>query len=115
MVRRISDPIARGRTLSNEITPEPGAESGPIDTGPDASVDGSVGAQVPSADAPATPAAAEEGAPRTKSKARPKSDDSSLQQGLEGTFPASDPVNVAQPAPSKHDKDIKRDGGGQGH
>ena len=50
-----------------------------------------------------------------KSKAGPKSDDSSLQQGLEGTFPASDPVNVAQPAPSKHDKHIKRDGGGQGH
>jgi hypothetical protein len=39
----------------------------------------------------------------------PKSDaDESLQQGLEDTFPASDPVNLTQPAPSKNDKDIKR-------
>ena len=50
-----------------------------------------------------------------KAKAKPKSDDSSLQKGLEETFPASDPVNVTQPAPSKHDKHIKREGGGQGH
>jgi hypothetical protein len=28
----------------------------------------------------------------------------SLDEGLEETFPASDPVNAAQPAPSKHDK-----------
>lgn len=49
-----------------------------------------------------------------KSKARRKSGDSSLEQGLKETFPASDPVNVAQPAPSKHDKHIKRQGGGQG-
>ena len=49
-----------------------------------------------------------------KSKARHKKDDSSLQQGLEGSFPASDPVNVAQPAPSKHDKHIKREGGRRG-
>jgi hypothetical protein len=26
-----------------------------------------------------------------------------LQAGLEGSFPASDPVSAAQPAPSKHD------------
>ena len=32
----------------------------------------------------------------------------SLEKGLEGTFPGSDPVNVTQPAPSKPDKDIKR-------
>lgn len=32
----------------------------------------------------------------------------SLQEGLEDTFPASDPVNVTQPAPSKHDEIIKR-------
>jgi hypothetical protein len=49
-----------------------------------------------------------------KSKVRHKSDDTSLEQGLEETFPASDPVNVAQPAPSKHDKHIKR-GGGRSH
>jgi len=47
------------------------------------------------------------------SKARRKSADSSLQQGLEETFPASDPVNVTQPAPSKHDKHIKREGEGR--
>jgi len=49
-----------------------------------------------------------------KSKARPKTADSSLQKGLEESFPASDPVNVVQPAPSKHDKHIKREGEGSG-
>ena len=34
--------------------------------------------------------------------------DKSLEKGLEGTFPGSDPVSVTQPAPSKPDKDIKR-------
>jgi hypothetical protein len=34
--------------------------------------------------------------------------DKSLEKGLEDTFPGSDPVNVTQPAPSKPDKDIKR-------
>jgi hypothetical protein len=28
----------------------------------------------------------------------------SLEQGLEGTFPASDPINVVQPPPSALDK-----------
>ena len=28
----------------------------------------------------------------------------SLEEGLEDTFPASDPINVTQPAPSVHDK-----------
>jgi hypothetical protein len=28
-----------------------------------------------------------------------------LEAGLEHTFPASDPVSAAQPAPSKHDSD----------
>lgn len=36
--------------------------------------------------------------------------DDSLTKGLKDTFPGSDPVNVTQPAPSKHDKDIKRKG-----
>jgi hypothetical protein len=33
-----------------------------------------------------------------------------LQEGLLDTFPASDPVSVAQPAPSKHDgdRDLKK-------
>lgn len=34
--------------------------------------------------------------------------DRSLEEGLEETFPASDPVNVTQPPPSRPDKDIKR-------
>ena len=42
-------------------------------------------------------------------KAKEKPADSSLDKGLKGSFPGSDPVNVTQPAPSKHDKDIKRD------
>ena len=31
-----------------------------------------------------------------------------LDEGLEETFPGSDPVNVTQPAPSKGDRHIKR-------
>jgi hypothetical protein len=34
--------------------------------------------------------------------------DEALEEGLEETFPASDPVNVAQPAPSKADHYVKR-------
>jgi hypothetical protein len=34
--------------------------------------------------------------------------DDALQEGLEETVPASDPVNVTQPAPSKEDRHIKR-------
>lgn len=30
--------------------------------------------------------------------------DKSLEEGLEDTFPASDPVNVTQPPPSRRDK-----------
>jgi len=33
-----------------------------------------------------------------------------LEVGLEGTFPASDPVSVTQPAPSKADRPVKRTG-----
>ena len=40
---------------------------------------------------------------------KPKTEaDKSLEKGLEDTFPASDPVNMTQPPPSKEDKDIKR-------
>ena len=31
-----------------------------------------------------------------------------LEEGLEETFPASDPVNVTQPPPSKEDHHVKR-------
>ncbi len=34
--------------------------------------------------------------------------DDALNKGLEESFPGSDPVNVTQPASSKHDQDIKR-------
>jgi hypothetical protein len=34
--------------------------------------------------------------------------DEALEEGLEETFPGSDPVNVTQPAPSKGDHHIKR-------
>jgi hypothetical protein len=36
--------------------------------------------------------------------------DDALEEGLEETFPASDPVNVTQPAPSKADSHVKRSG-----
>jgi hypothetical protein len=32
--------------------------------------------------------------------------DKVLNQGLEDTFPGSDPVSVTQPAPSKHDRTV---------
>jgi hypothetical protein len=34
--------------------------------------------------------------------------DQALEEGLEETFPASDPVNVTQPPPSKDDHHVKR-------
>jgi hypothetical protein len=36
--------------------------------------------------------------------------DNALEEGLKETFPASDPVNVVQPAPSKGDRHLKRGG-----
>jgi hypothetical protein len=42
-------------------------------------------------------------------KAREKRQlDQALDEGLEETFPASDPVNVTQPPPSKADHHVKR-------
>ena len=34
--------------------------------------------------------------------------DEALEEGLEETFPGSDPVSVTQPAPSKPDHQVKR-------
>jgi hypothetical protein len=34
--------------------------------------------------------------------------DQALEEGLEETFPASDPVNVTQPPPSKADHHLRR-------
>ena len=36
--------------------------------------------------------------------------DDALDKGLEESFPGSDPVNVTQPPPSRHDQEIKRKG-----
>lgn len=36
--------------------------------------------------------------------------DEALEEGLEETFPGSDPVNVTQPAPSKEDRHVRRKG-----
>jgi hypothetical protein len=36
--------------------------------------------------------------------------DAALEQGLKETFPASDPVSVTQPPPSKQDRSIRRAG-----
>jgi len=36
--------------------------------------------------------------------------DEALEEGLEETFPGSDPVNVTQPPPSKGDHHLKRKG-----
>jgi len=52
----------------------------------------------------------------TRPHVPPKSDDAeekhrldeALDEGLEETFPASDPVNVTQPAPSRPDSRVKR-------
>jgi hypothetical protein len=34
--------------------------------------------------------------------------DEALQEGLEETFPGSDPVNVTQPPPSRGDRHVRR-------
>jgi hypothetical protein len=51
--------------------------------------------------------------PRANSKDAAESDekrqlDAALQEGLEETFPGSDPVNVTQPPPSKGDHHVRR-------
>jgi len=51
-------------------------------------------------------------APRSDSKtakvAEKRRLDEALEEGLEETFPGSDPVSVTQPAPSKPDHYVKR-------
>jgi hypothetical protein len=47
--------------------------------------------------------------PRNDAEAAEKRQlDRALDEGLEETFPGSDPVNVTQPAPSKADHHVKR-------
>jgi hypothetical protein len=46
--------------------------------------------------------------PKEAEAAEKRQLDRALEEGLEETFPGSDPVNVIQPAPSKADHHIKR-------
>jgi hypothetical protein len=46
--------------------------------------------------------------PKQTNGAEKRQLDQALEEGLEETFPGSDPVNVTQPAPSKADHYIKR-------
>jgi hypothetical protein len=47
-------------------------------------------------------------APKDTENAEKRRLDQALEEGLEETFPGSDPVNVTQPPPSKGDLHIKR-------
>jgi hypothetical protein len=47
-------------------------------------------------------------APKDAKSAEKRRLDEALEEGLEETFPGSDPVNVTQPAPSKPDHHVKR-------
>ena len=49
-------------------------------------------------------------APKHSKDAEKRKLDEALEEGLEETFPASDPVNVTQPPPSKEDHHVKRKG-----
>jgi hypothetical protein len=49
-------------------------------------------------------------APKDAKSAEKRLLDQVLEEGLKETFPASDPVNVTQPPPSKADLHIKRKG-----
>ena len=46
--------------------------------------------------------------PKDSEAAEKRSLDEALEEGLEETFPGSDPVNVTQPAPSKGDHHVWR-------
>jgi hypothetical protein len=46
--------------------------------------------------------------PKPSKAAEKRRLDQALEEGLEETFPASDPVNVTQPPPSKADHHVKR-------
>jgi len=46
--------------------------------------------------------------PEKQENAEKRRLDAALDEGLEETFPASDPVNVTQPPPSKADHHVRR-------
>ena len=48
--------------------------------------------------------------PKPNDTAETRQLEEALEEGLEETFPASDPVNVTQPPPSKADHHVKRKG-----
>jgi hypothetical protein len=48
--------------------------------------------------------------PKNAKAAEKRRLDEALEEGLEETFPGSDPVNVTQPPPSRGDHHIKRKG-----
>jgi hypothetical protein len=56
-----------------------------------------------------TDAASTDNASKTPKSQKDKLDEA-LNEALEESFPGSDPVNLTQPAPSKHDETIKRKG-----
>ena len=47
-------------------------------------------------------------APEDAKSAEKRRLDQALDEGLQETFPASDPVNVTQPPPSKQDHHVRR-------
>jgi hypothetical protein len=46
--------------------------------------------------------------PKNAEAAEKRRLDQALEEGLEETFPGSDPVNIIQPPPSKADRYVKR-------
>jgi hypothetical protein len=56
------------------------------------------------------PRSVSKAAKETEKDAEKRHLDDALEEGLEETFPGSDPVNVTQPAPSKGDHHVKRGG-----
>jgi hypothetical protein len=54
------------------------------------------------------PRSVSKAAKETEKDAEKRKLDDALEEGLEETFPGSDPVNVTQPAPSKGDHHLKR-------
>jgi hypothetical protein len=46
--------------------------------------------------------------PKVAKRTEKRQLDQALEEGLEETFPGSDPVNVTQPPPSKADHHVKR-------
>jgi hypothetical protein len=48
--------------------------------------------------------------PKAADDAEKRQLDDALEEGLEETFPGSDPVNVTQPPPSKGDHHVRRKG-----